>query len=71
MIDRFLVGIQRLIANMIGVLVMFALLVGLVIWARNNPAALQELVGKLVDAIVSLVSWLSDLLVRSLDQGGN
>jgi len=71
MIDRFLVGIQRLIASMIGVLVMFALLVGLVIWARNNPAALQALVGKLADAAVSLVAWLSDLLVRSLDQGGN
>jgi len=70
MIDRFLAGIQRGIAGVIGVLVLFALLVGLVIWARDNPQALQVLVGKLVDAVVSLVSWLCDLIVRALDQAG-
>ena len=70
MIDRFLAGIQRGIAGVIGVLVLFALLVGLVIWARDNPQALQVLVGKLVDAVVSLVSWLCDLIVQALDQAG-
>jgi hypothetical protein len=70
MIDRFLAGIQRGIAGVIGVLVLFALLVGLVIWARDNPQALQVLVGKLVDAVVSLVSWLCDLIVRALDRPG-
>jgi hypothetical protein len=70
MIDRFLAGIQRGIAGVIGVLVLFALLVGLVIWARDNPQALQVLVGKLVDAVVSLVSWLCDLIVRALDRAG-
>ncbi len=71
MIERFLIGVQRILASVIGVLVMFGLLIGLVIWARNDPAALQALVGKLVDAAVSLISWLSDLIVRSLDKGGN
>ena len=70
MMDRFLAGIQRGIAGVIGVLVLFALLVGLVIWARDNPQALQVLVGKLVDAVVSLVSWLCDLIVRALDRAG-
>jgi len=70
MIDRFLAGIQRGIAGVIGVLVLFALLVGLVTWARDNPQALQVLVGKLVDAVVSLVSWLCDLIVRALDRAG-
>jgi hypothetical protein len=70
MIDRFLAGIQRGIAGVIGVLVLFALLVGLVIWARDNPQALQVLVGKLVDAVVSLVSWLCDLIVRALERAG-
>jgi len=70
MIDRFLAGIQRGLAGVIGVLVLFALLVGLVIWARDNPQALQVLVGKLVDAVVSLVSWLCDLIVRALDRAG-
>jgi hypothetical protein len=50
--------------------VLFALLVGLVIWAKNDPQALQALVGKLVDAVVSLVSWLCDLIVRALDRSG-
>ena len=70
MIDRFLAGIQRGIAGVIGVLVLFALLVGLIIWAKDNPQALQVLVGKLVDAVVSLVSWLCDLIVRALDRAG-
>lgn len=71
MIDRFLAAVQRGIAGAIGILVLAALLVGLVIWGRNNPQALQALVGKLVDAAVSLISWLSDQLVRALDQGGD
>jgi hypothetical protein len=70
MIDRFLAGIQRGIAGVIGILVLFALLIGLVIWGRDNPQALQVLVGKLVDAVVSLVSWLCDLIVQTLDRPG-
>lgn len=71
MIDRFLAAVQRGIAGAIGILILAALLVGLVIWGRNNPQALQALVGKLVDAAVSLVSWLSDQLVRALDRSGD
>jgi hypothetical protein len=71
MIDRFLAAIQRGIAGVLGILILAALLVGLVIWGRDNPEALQALVGKLVDAAVSLISWLSDQLVRALDQGGD
>ena len=71
MIDRFLAAVQRGIAGVIGILILFALLVGLVIWAKNDPDALRALVGKLVQAVVSLVSWLCDLIVRALDQGGD
>jgi hypothetical protein len=71
MIDRFLAAVQRGVAGVIGILVLFALLVGLVVWAKNDPEALQVLVGKLVEAVVSLVSWLCDLIVRALDQGGD
>ena len=70
MIDRFLAGVQRLIAGVIGILILFGLLVGLVIWARNDPQALQALVAKLVDAAVALVTWLCDLLVSALDKAG-
>jgi hypothetical protein len=71
MIERFLAAVQRGIAGLIGILILVALLVGLVFWARNNPEALQALVGKLVDAAVSLISWLSDQIVKALDQGGD
>jgi len=71
MIDRFVAAVQRGIAGVIGILILFALLVGLVMWAKNDPDALQALVGKLVQAVVSLVSWLCDLIVRALDQGGD
>lgn len=70
MIERFLVGVQRAIAGVLGILVLFGLLIGLVLWARNDPEALRALVAKLVDAAVSLISWLCDLIVRALDQAG-
>lgn len=69
MIERFLAAVQRGIAGAIGVLMLVALLVGLVFWARDNPDALQALVGKLVEAAVSLVSWLCDQIVEALDRG--
>jgi hypothetical protein len=71
MIDRFVAAVQRGIAGVIGILILFALLVGLVMWAKNDPDALQALVSKLVQAVVSLISWLCDLIVRALDQGGD
>lgn len=70
MIERLLVGIQRAIAGVLGILVLFGLLVGLVIWARNDPQALQALVGKLVDAAVAIITWLCDLIVSTLDKAG-
>ena len=70
MIDRFLVGLQRILASVLGVLVMFGLLIGLVIWGTNNPEALQALVGKLVDAAVSLIEWLCELIIRAVEQDG-
>jgi len=71
MIERFLIGVQRAIAGVLGILVLFALLVGLGLWARNDPEALRALVGRLVDAAVALITWLCDLIVRTLDQGGS
>ena len=71
MIDRFLAAVQRGMAGVLGILILFALLIGLVIWARENPAALQELVGNVVEAVVSLIVWLCDLIVRALEQDGD
>ena len=56
MIERFLIGLQRMLASVIGVLVLFALLIGLVTWARNDPAALQALVGKLASLQTDRIS---------------
>ena len=71
MIERFLIGVQRAIAGVVGILVLFALLVGLVLWGSNDPEGLQALVGKLVEAAVALVTWLCDLIVRTLDGAGD
>lgn len=71
MIERFLIGVQRAIAGVLGILVLFGLLIGLVLWASNDPEGLRALVGKLVDAAVALITWLSDLIVRTLDQAGD
>jgi hypothetical protein len=71
MIERFLIGVQRAIAGVVGILVLFALLVGLVLWGSNDPEGLQALVGKLVEAAVAVITWLCDLLVRTLDGAGD
>lgn len=71
MIERFLIGVQRAIAGVVGILVLFALLVGLVLWGSNDPDGLQALVGKLVEAAVAVITWLCDLLVRTLDGAGD
>ena len=71
MIERFMLGVQRAIAGAVGILVLFALLVGLVLWGSNDPDGLQALVGKLVEAAVAVITWLCDLLIRTLDQAGD
>ena len=71
MIERFLAAVQRGIAGLIGVLILVAMLIGLVFWARDNPDALKALVGKVVEAIVSLISWLCGQIVEALDRGGD
>jgi hypothetical protein len=71
MIDRLLAAVQRGIAGVIGVLILFGLLIGLVIWARSDPDAVQALVGKLVEAVVCIVTWLCDLVIRTLDGAGD
>jgi uncharacterized iron-regulated membrane protein len=70
MIERFLYAVQRALAGVVGIVVLFALLAGLVLWAKAHPEALEALAGKLVDAVVWLVSWLADLIVSALSKAG-
>ena len=70
MIERFVYAVQRLIAGAVGIVVMFALLVGLVLWAKANPQALEALAGKAVDAIVWFISWLAGLISSALSLAG-
>lgn len=46
------------------------MLAGLVLWAKAHPEALETLAGKLVDAVVWLVSWLAELVVSTLSKAG-
>jgi uncharacterized membrane protein len=70
MIERFLYAVQRTIVGAIGIVVMFAVLAGLVMWAKTHPDSLAALAGKLVDAVVWLVSWLANLFASALSQAG-
>lgn len=70
MIERFLYAVQRTIVGAIGIVILFAVLAGLVLWATTHPEALEALAGELVDAVVWLVSWLADLFASALSQAG-
>lgn len=70
MIERFLAGVQRMVAGVIGILLLVGLLIGLVAWARSDPEGLKELAAKVVDAVVAFISWLADLIAGIVDGSG-
>lgn len=70
MIERFLYAVQRTIVGAIGIVVLFAVLAGLVLWAKTHPDSLEALAGKLVDALIWLVSWLANLFASALSSAG-
>jgi uncharacterized membrane protein len=70
MIERFLYAVQRAITGAIGIVLLFAVLAGLVLWAKAHPDSLETLAGKLVDAVVWLVTWLANLFASALSQAG-
>lgn len=70
MIERFVYALQRMLAGAMGIVVLFALLAGLVMWAKTHPDSLEALAGKLIDAVVWLVTWLANLVASTLSSAG-
>lgn len=67
MIERFMAGLQRLIAGAIGILLLLGLLVGLVAWAASDPEAIKELAARVVDGVVVAITWLGGLIADIVD----
>lgn len=62
MLERFAAGIIGLLKNVLVITILFCIVVGLVLFAKSNPAAWQALVTKGAEVAVKLVMWLLSLL---------
>ena len=70
MIDRFLAGAQRVIAGVIGIVLLLGLLIGLVAWARSDPEGLKKLAVTVVNAVIAFFAWLFRLAAGIIDGSG-
>ena len=70
MIERFLMGIQRMIAGVIGIVLLLGLLVGLVAWVRSDPEGLKELAVTVIDGVIAFFRWLFHLITSIVDGAG-
>lgn len=70
MIQRMVGGAVNALTGAIKIVLLFGVLVGLVVWARNDPEAWKALMAKVAGAGVALVNWVADLVVGLLDKTG-
>jgi hypothetical protein len=70
MIDKMVSGAVNALTGAIKVVVLFGVLVGLVVWARQDPESWKAVMAQVAGVGVALVSWVCDLIVSVLNQGG-
>jgi uncharacterized membrane protein len=70
MLQKMVDGALGALVGAIKVVVLFGVLVGLVVWARNDPESWKAVMAKVAGALVALVTWVTDLLVSLLGQAG-
>ncbi|HVQ91521.1 MAG TPA: hypothetical protein VMU51_10840 [Mycobacteriales bacterium] len=71
MIQKMVSGALSALTGAIKVVLLFGVLVGLVIWARNDPEAWKQLMAKVAGAGVMLVTQVADLVIGLLDKAGS
>ena len=70
MITKMVDGAIAGLVGAIKVVILFGILVGLVVWARQDPESWKAVMAQLAGVGVALVSWVCDLIVSLLDQSG-
>lgn len=63
MIDKMVGGAISALVGALKVVVLFGILVGLVVWAKADPASWKALMAQVAGALVALVSWVCQLIV--------
>jgi uncharacterized membrane protein len=71
MIEKMVGGAVNALTGAIKVVVLFGVLVGLVMWARNDPESWKAAMAKVAGMLVALISWVTDLVVSLLQQASN
>lgn len=70
MIDKMVSGAVNALTGAIKVVILFGVLVGLVVWARNDPESWKAFMAKAAGAGVAVLSWVIDLIVGLVDKSG-
>lgn len=56
------------LVSLIQVVLLFALLIAVIAWARSSPDTFQTLVTKVGDAAAAMVIWACDWIVANVPQ---
>lgn len=71
MIQKVVSGAMSALTGAIKIVLLFGVLVGLVVWARHDPAAWKALMAKVASAGIALVTWVADLVISLLNKVGS
>ena len=70
MLQRMVDGAANALFGAIKVVILFGVLVGIIVWAKADPASWQAVMAKVAGALMLLVTKLAELVTSLLDQAG-
>ena len=70
MIDKMVSGAVNALTGAIKVVILFGVLVGLVVWASNDPESWKAVMADIAGMLVALVRWAVGLIEDLLNQAG-
>ena len=66
MIAKAVAAVVGGLQGVLKILILWALIIGLIVWWKANPEQGQALFSKAFDAVASIVNWVCDQIIRLL-----
>ena len=71
MLTKMVDGAISALVGAIKVVILFGILVGLVVWAHQDPDSWKAAMSKIAGVGVAFVTWICDWIVSLLSQSGS
>jgi uncharacterized membrane protein len=71
MLTKMVDGAISALVGAIKVVILFGILVGLVVWAHQDPDSWKAAMSKVAGVAVAFVTWICDWIVSLLSQAGS